>query len=60
MQIGNALSTRQGSAAVIADKFGVSHQALYKWRNKLTDAETGNANELVGLLKLIDDFDNAG
>lgn len=37
------LCTRQDSAAVIAEKFGVSRQALYKWRNKLIDAETGNA-----------------
>jgi len=35
------LCTRQTSAAEVANKFGVTRQALYKWRNQLLDANTG-------------------
>jgi len=35
------LCTRQAAAAEVAQKFGVTRQALYYWRNKLIDAEAG-------------------
>lgn len=40
------LCTRQTSAAEVANKFGVTRQALYKWRNQLLDAETGKTMKL--------------
>lgn len=35
------LCVRQNSAADVAQKLGVSRQALYKWRNQLIGAKTG-------------------
>ena len=35
------LCTRQTSAAEVAHEFGVTRQALYKWRNQLLDTEMG-------------------
>lgn len=37
------LCTRQTSAAEVANKFAVSRQALYNWRNQLLDTGTGKA-----------------
>lgn len=37
------LCIRQTSAAEVANKFAVTRQALYNWRNQLLDVETGKA-----------------